>query len=76
MLSRSSAEEHGQVALRLLLPAPERHSWTGIRHLRNKCTPPTPLRTQGRCDPCDKGYEPSPDTYFTSTAPVTHRLAA
>ncbi|MEI7029657.1 hypothetical protein [Streptomyces pratensis] len=35
-----------------------------------------PLRTQGRCDPCDKGYEPSPDTYFTSTAPVTHRLAA
>lgn len=35
-----------------------------------------PLRTQGRCDPCDKGYEPSPDTYFASTAPVTHRPAA
>lgn len=35
-----------------------------------------PLRTQGRCDPCDKGYEPSPDTYFAPTAPVTHRLAA
>lgn len=35
-----------------------------------------PLRTQGRCDPCARGYEPSPDTYFASTAPVTHRLAA
>ncbi|MEU9376524.1 RRQRL motif-containing zinc-binding protein [Streptomyces sp. NPDC048255] len=35
-----------------------------------------PLRTQGSCDPCHKGYEPSPDTYFTATAPVTHRLAA
>ncbi|MGW2841836.1 RRQRL motif-containing zinc-binding protein [Streptomyces sp. NPDC001493] len=35
-----------------------------------------PLRTQGRCDPCDKGYEPSPGTYFTTAAPVTHRLAA
>ncbi|WP_406516313.1 RRQRL motif-containing zinc-binding protein [Streptomyces sp. NBC_00873] len=35
-----------------------------------------PLRTQGCCDPCHKGYEPSPDTYFTATAPVTHRLAA
>lgn len=30
----------------------------------------------GRCDPCDKGYEPSPDTYCASTAPATHRLAA
>ncbi|MFF3505400.1 RRQRL motif-containing zinc-binding protein [Streptomyces sp. NPDC003247] len=35
-----------------------------------------PLRTQGVCDPCDKGYEPSPDTYMASTAPVVHRLAA
>ncbi|MGW7260661.1 hypothetical protein [Streptomyces sp. NPDC054834] len=35
-----------------------------------------PLRTQGCCDPCARGYEPSPDTYFASTAPVTHRLAA
>lgn len=36
-----------------------------------------PLRTQGVCDPCDKGYEPSPDTYMTSSAaPVLHRLAA
>ncbi|WP_331728657.1 RRQRL motif-containing zinc-binding protein [Streptomyces anulatus] len=35
-----------------------------------------PLRTVGSCDPCAQGYEPSPDTYFTPTAPVTHRLAA
>ncbi|MFD9794747.1 RRQRL motif-containing zinc-binding protein [Streptomyces sp. NPDC059070] len=35
-----------------------------------------PLRTQGCCDPCARGYEPSPDTYFASTAPVIHRLAA
>ncbi|MFE7934324.1 RRQRL motif-containing zinc-binding protein [Streptomyces sp. NPDC057456] len=35
-----------------------------------------PLRTQGVCDPCDKGYEPSPDTYLPPTAPVPHRLAA
>ncbi|MGD9482864.1 RRQRL motif-containing zinc-binding protein [Streptomyces sp. TRM70308] len=35
-----------------------------------------PLRTQGVCDPCDKGYEPSPDTYMAFTAPVAHRLAA
>ncbi|WP_190010160.1 hypothetical protein [Streptomyces anulatus] len=35
-----------------------------------------PLRTVGSCDPCAQGYEPSSDTYFTSTAPVTHRLAA
>ncbi|MET9466586.1 RRQRL motif-containing zinc-binding protein [Streptomyces sp. NPDC006544] len=35
-----------------------------------------PLRTQGCCDPCARGYEPSPDTYLASTAPVAHRLAA
>ncbi|MFZ4176648.1 RRQRL motif-containing zinc-binding protein [Streptomyces griseoincarnatus] len=35
-----------------------------------------PLRTQGVCDPCDKGYEPSPDTYTHSPASVDHRLAA
>ncbi|MGW1328165.1 RRQRL motif-containing zinc-binding protein [Streptomyces antibioticus] len=35
-----------------------------------------PLRTQGCCDPCARGYEPSADTYFASTAPVIHRLAA
>ncbi|MEU3879658.1 RRQRL motif-containing zinc-binding protein [Streptomyces californicus] len=35
-----------------------------------------PLRTQGCCDPCARGYEPSPDTYFAPTAPVPHRLAA
>ncbi|MFG2637929.1 RRQRL motif-containing zinc-binding protein [Streptomyces sp. NPDC048362] len=35
-----------------------------------------PLRTQGCCDPCARGYEPSPDTYLPSTAPVVHRLAA
>ncbi|MGW3954075.1 RRQRL motif-containing zinc-binding protein [Streptomyces sp. NPDC004752] len=35
-----------------------------------------PLRTQGVCDPCDKGFEPSPGTYMASTAPVVHRLAA
>ncbi|MGW4688521.1 RRQRL motif-containing zinc-binding protein [Streptomyces sp. NPDC004244] len=28
-----------------------------------------PLRTQGCCDPCHKGYQPSPDTYLASTAP-------
>jgi hypothetical protein len=33
-----------------------------------------PLRAQGVCDPCDKGYEPSPETVMTS--PATHRLAA
>ncbi|MZE76763.1 RRQRL motif-containing zinc-binding protein [Streptomyces xinghaiensis] len=35
-----------------------------------------PLRAQGCCDPCARGYEPSPGTYFASTTPVTHRLAA
>lgn len=35
-----------------------------------------PLRTQGVCDPCDKGYEPTPGTYTTSTAAALHRLAA
>ncbi|MES5824868.1 RRQRL motif-containing zinc-binding protein [Streptomyces sp. RG80] len=34
-----------------------------------------PLRTQGCCEPCDKGYEPSPDTVMIP-APDTHRLAA
>ncbi|WP_324608726.1 RRQRL motif-containing zinc-binding protein [Streptomyces sp. NRRL S-1824] len=29
-----------------------------------------PLRTRGRCDPCHGGYQPSPDTYLASTAPV------
>ncbi|MEV4453962.1 MULTISPECIES: RRQRL motif-containing zinc-binding protein [Streptomyces] len=33
-----------------------------------------PLRTQGVCDPCHRGFEPHPDTVMTS--PVTHRLAA
>ncbi|MGW2425562.1 RRQRL motif-containing zinc-binding protein [Streptomyces sp. NPDC001709] len=32
-----------------------------------------PLRTQGCCDPCDKGFEPSPDTHM---AIPTHSLAA
>ncbi|MER6129752.1 hypothetical protein ABT173_45800 [Streptomyces sp. NPDC001795] len=40
----------------------------------NKCTPPTPLRTKGSCDPCFSGYEPSPDTYITP--PAKHLLAA
>lgn len=35
-----------------------------------------PLRSQGCCDPCARGFEPSPDTYVASTAPVIHRLAA
>lgn len=34
-----------------------------------------PLRTQGRCDACEKGFEPSPDTVMIP-APATHRLAA
>ncbi|MEV8435109.1 RRQRL motif-containing zinc-binding protein [Streptomyces chartreusis] len=29
-----------------------------------------PLRTQGQCEPCDKGYEPSPDTVMTYPAPA------
>jgi hypothetical protein len=49
---------------------------TGIRPVRNKCAAPVPLRTQGRCDPFARGFEPSPDTCFASTARVTHRLAA
>ncbi|WP_406489645.1 hypothetical protein OH736_45320 (plasmid) [Streptomyces sp. NBC_01650] len=32
-----------------------------------------PLRTQGVCDPCDKGYEPTPGTY---TAPPAKHLPA
>ena len=35
-----------------------------------------PLRSQGCCDPCHKGYQPSPDTYIASPAPVIHQLAA
>ncbi|MGZ2360940.1 hypothetical protein LRE75_30395 [Streptomyces sp. 372A] len=35
-----------------------------------------PLRTLGVCDSCDKGYEPSPDTYMTPTTPARHQLAA
>ncbi|TXR94498.1 hypothetical protein EAO73_35025 [Streptomyces sp. col6] len=35
-----------------------------------------PLRTVGCCDPCARGYEPSPDTYMASTTPVRHQLAA
>lgn len=36
-----------------------------------------PLRTVGCCDPCARGYEPTPGTYvLTTTTPVTHRLAA
>ncbi|WP_030990024.1 RRQRL motif-containing zinc-binding protein [Streptomyces sp. NRRL WC-3744] len=35
-----------------------------------------PLRTQGQCDACDKGYEPSPDTYMPTAALVVDRLAA
>ncbi|MFD8440585.1 RRQRL motif-containing zinc-binding protein [Streptomyces microflavus] len=35
-----------------------------------------PLRTVGSCDPCARGYEPTPGTYVTTTVPVTHRLAA
>ncbi|MFE9700565.1 RRQRL motif-containing zinc-binding protein [Streptomyces sp. NPDC006270] len=35
-----------------------------------------PLHTVGSCDLCAQGYEPTPGTYVTATAPVTHRLAA
>ncbi|MGC0344208.1 hypothetical protein RKD20_009242 [Streptomyces sp. SLBN-8D4] len=38
--------------------------------------PLPPLRTQGQCEPCHKGYEPSPDTVMTYPAPATHRLVA
>ncbi|MFJ6661612.1 RRQRL motif-containing zinc-binding protein [Streptomyces sp. NPDC091377] len=34
-----------------------------------------PLRTQGRCDPCEQGYEPSADTVMLP-APDTHHPAA
>ncbi|MEU0272458.1 RRQRL motif-containing zinc-binding protein [Streptomyces sp. NPDC006307] len=33
-----------------------------------------PLRTQGCCDACHRGYEPTPGTYFDS--PANHLLAA
>lgn len=55
--------------------SPARRS-LGIRQLQNKCYAPVPLRTQGCCDLCARGYEPSPDTYVASTALVVHRLAA
>ncbi|MFE9770025.1 RRQRL motif-containing zinc-binding protein [Streptomyces sp. NPDC005808] len=35
-----------------------------------------PLRTQGQCEPCEGGYEPSPDTVMTYPAPTGHGLAA
>ncbi|MEV7317301.1 RRQRL motif-containing zinc-binding protein [Streptomyces microflavus] len=35
-----------------------------------------PLRTVGCCDPCARGYEPTPGTYVLTTSPFTHRLAA
>ncbi|MER7750263.1 hypothetical protein ABT013_33910 [Streptomyces bacillaris] len=35
-----------------------------------------PLRTVGSCDPCARGYEPTPGTYVHTTPPVSHRLAA
>ncbi|CAL9673376.1 RRQRL motif-containing zinc-binding protein [Streptomyces sp. enrichment culture] len=35
-----------------------------------------PLRTQGQCEPCDKGYEPSADTVMTYPDSAAHRLAA
>ncbi|MFI6359535.1 RRQRL motif-containing zinc-binding protein [Streptomyces sp. NPDC050743] len=34
-----------------------------------------PLRTQGRCDACERGFEPSPDTVMIP-APAVHRLVA
>ncbi|MFE4258229.1 RRQRL motif-containing zinc-binding protein [Streptomyces sp. NPDC056883] len=76
--------------LRVDLAAPKRapslaQEWALDRAMAARSTCPEcgrrywfclPLRTQGRCDPCAQGYEPSPDTYLASTAPVTHRLAA
>ena len=35
-----------------------------------------PLRTQGRCDPCQMGIKPSPDTVMSYPAPTSHGLAA
>ncbi|MGW2708121.1 RRQRL motif-containing zinc-binding protein [Streptomyces sp. NPDC001356] len=35
-----------------------------------------PLRTQGQCDACARGYEPSPDTYMPAAAPIGGRRAA
>ncbi|MEU1789149.1 RRQRL motif-containing zinc-binding protein [Streptomyces sparsogenes] len=35
-----------------------------------------PLRTQGVCDPCDKGYVPSPDTYMPPASPAIYHPAA
>ncbi|MFF0509136.1 hypothetical protein ACFYUH_36900, partial [Streptomyces fimicarius] len=46
---------------------------TGIRHLRNKCGPPVPLRTIGSCLECHDGTPADPTTYI---APAEHRLAA
>ncbi|MFC4506135.1 MULTISPECIES: RRQRL motif-containing zinc-binding protein [Streptomyces] len=42
---------------------------------RNRYYGCLPLRSQGRCDPCEMGIEPSPDTVMIP-APDTHRLAA
>jgi hypothetical protein len=42
---------------------------------RNRYYACLPLRTQGRCDACEQGFEPSPDTVMIP-GPVTHRLAA
>ncbi|MGP3777079.1 RRQRL motif-containing zinc-binding protein (plasmid) [Streptomyces sp. SDT5-1] len=36
-----------------------------------------PLRTLGHCDPCERGYQPSPDTVMHDPRPADrHRLAA
>ncbi|MFD3779761.1 RRQRL motif-containing zinc-binding protein [Streptomyces sp. NPDC058612] len=53
------------MAARSTCPVCERRYWFCL-----------PLRTQGRCDPCARGYEPSPDTYVTTLATAVHRLAA
>ncbi|MEV5786724.1 RRQRL motif-containing zinc-binding protein [Streptomyces sp. NPDC052287] len=42
---------------------------------RNRYYVCLPLRTQGHCDPCEMGIQPSPDTVM-APAPAAHRLAA
>jgi hypothetical protein len=46
----------------------------GIQQLRNKCTPPTPLKTLGSCLECFDGTPADPASYVAP--PTKHLLAA
>jgi hypothetical protein len=57
-----------------LLSRPPRHPRVGIRHLRNKCTPPIPLKTLGSCLECHDGTPADPASYIAP--PANTSLAA